>query len=207
MDWFCEYLWSCRENSIRTVIMGRIVVYPLNPPSLAVLNLIHITPGQSCLGQQILRNCEGQQNIFSTTRVHLTNDVALCDAPTQPWEFLSSTHGYGFPCCTEVKNMPASIEYTRDVGSICGPGRFPEVGSVNLLQYSCLRQLTGEVSDVGKIWGQKEKRASEDEMAQWHHQYNEHELGQTTGDGEAQRGWHFAVHRVAHMTQQLGNNN
>ena len=27
----------------------------------------------------------------------------------------------------------------------------------------------------------------EDEMTGWHHCYNEHELGQTAGDGEGQR--------------------
>ena len=47
------------------------------------------------------------------------------------------------------------------------------------------RQLIGIVPDAGK--GQK-KRASEDEMAGWHHQCNEHELGQTLGDGEGQGG-------------------
>ena len=31
--------------------------------------------------------------------------------------------------------------------------------------------LIGKVSDAGKDWGQKEKRASEDEMAGWHHQW------------------------------------
>ena len=35
--------------------------------------------------------------------------------------------------------------------------------------------------------GQKEKRALEDEMAGWHHQCNEHELGQVPGDGERWR--------------------
>ena len=35
------------------------------------------------------------------------------------------------------------------------------------------RQLIGKVSDAGKDWGQK-KRASEDEMAGWHHWCNEH---------------------------------
>ena len=30
--------------------------------------------------------------------------------------------------------------------------------------------------------------ASEDEMAEWHHRCNGHELGQTSGDGEEQRG-------------------
>ena len=39
---------------------------------------------------------------------------------------------------------------------------------------------------TGKDSGQKEKRASEDEMAGWHHRYNGHELGQTSGDGEGQ---------------------
>ena len=29
---------------------------------------------------------------------------------------------------------------------------------------------------------------TEDEMIGWHHQFNEHELGQTLGDGEGQRG-------------------
>ena len=42
--------------------------------------------------------------------------------------------------------------------------------------------------DAGKDWGQKEKSASEDEMAGWHHQCDGHELGQTSGDGEGQRG-------------------
>ena len=33
-----------------------------------------------------------------------------------------------------------------------------------------------------------EKRASEDEMGGRHHRCNEHELGQTSGDGEGQGG-------------------
>ena len=47
------------------------------------------------------------------------------------------------------------------------------------------RRLTGKVPDSGKDWGQK-NRASGDEIAGWHHWYNEHELGQTPGDGEGQ---------------------
>ena len=50
------------------------------------------------------------------------------------------------------------------------------------------RRLIGKVPDSGKDWGQKEKRASEDEMAGRHHGCNEHELGQTLRDGEGQRG-------------------
>ena len=37
-------------------------------------------------------------------------------------------------------------------------------------------QLIGKVPNSGKDWGQKEKRASEDEMAGWHQQCNGHEL-------------------------------
>ena len=46
--------------------------------------------------------------------------------------------------------------------------------------------LIGKVPDAGKDWGQKEKRASADEMGGWHHSCSGHELGQTSGDGEGQ---------------------
>ena len=38
------------------------------------------------------------------------------------------------------------------------------------------RRLIGKVPDARKDRRQKEKRASEDEMAGWHHQCNGHEL-------------------------------
>ena len=41
-------------------------------------------------------------------------------------------------------------------------------------------------SDAGKDWGQEEKRATEDEMAVWHHCLNVHEFEQTLGDSEGQ---------------------
>ena len=44
------------------------------------------------------------------------------------------------------------------------------------------RQLIEKVPDAGKDWGQKEKRASEDETVGWH------ELVLTPGDGEGQEG-------------------
>ena len=44
--------------------------------------------------------------------------------------------------------------------------------------------LIGKVPDAVKDWGQKKKRASEDEMAGWHYRCNGHELEQTLGDGE-----------------------
>ena len=53
----------------------------------------------------------------------------------------------------------------------------------------CLNsQLIEKVPDAGKDWGQKEKRASDNEMAGWHHWCNGRVLGQTWGDSEGQRG-------------------
>ena len=46
--------------------------------------------------------------------------------------------------------------------------------------------LIGKVPDAKNHWVQKERRASEDEMAGWHYWFNGHELGQTPGDGEGQ---------------------
>ena len=48
--------------------------------------------------------------------------------------------------------------------------------------------LTGKVPDAGKDWGQKEKRTSEDEMAEQPHRCNKQEVGQTPADGEGQGG-------------------
>ena len=48
------------------------------------------------------------------------------------------------------------------------------------------RRLIGKVPAAEKDHGEKEKIASEDEVAAWHHQCNEHQLGQTPGNDEGQ---------------------
>ena len=45
-------------------------------------------------------------------------------------------------------------------------------------------RLTGKDADAGKGWGQKERKAAEDEMVGWHHRLNRHEFEQTLGDSE-----------------------
>ena len=47
--------------------------------------------------------------------------------------------------------------------------------------------LPRKVTDAEKDWQEKEKKASEDEMAGWHHYANGYELGQTLGGGSRQR--------------------
>ena len=70
--------------------------------------------------------------------------------------------------------------------------------------------LIGKVPNAGKDGGQKEKRASEDEMVGWHHPCNGQELGQTLGDGE---GWGNLPccsswgHKELDITGQLNHNN
>ena len=41
-------------------------------------------------------------------------------------------------------------------------------------------------ADSGKVWGQEEKQAIEDEMVGWYHQLNGHEFEQTPGNSEVQ---------------------
>ena len=48
-------------------------------------------------------------------------------------------------------------------------------------------QLTGQDPDAGKDWRQKEKETTEDEMVEWHPQFNGHEFEQTSGDSGEQR--------------------
>ena len=47
-----------------------------------------------------------------------------------------------------VKNLPANVGYTRDVGSISGWGRYLGGGNGNPLQNSCL----GNPMDRAALW-------------------------------------------------------
>ena len=48
-------------------------------------------------------------------------------------------------------------------------------------------RLIGKDPDAGKVWGQEEKRATEDGMVGWYHKLNEYEFEQTPRDSEGQR--------------------
>ena len=72
------------------------------------------------------------------------------------------------------------------------------------------RQFIGQVPDAGKDQEQKAKRTSENKMLGRHHKCNEHELGQTLGDGEGQGGLAWCSpwgHKRSDMTGWLNNNN
>ena len=61
--------------------------------------------------------------------------------------------------------------------------------------------LIGKFPESGKDWRQKEKRASE---AGWPHRCSVHELGQTLGDDEGQRGLACCIPWVAKSQTTLG---
>ena len=90
-------------------------------------------------------------------------------------------------------------------------GRTDAVGKTPVFWSSDVNSwLIGKVPDAGKDWGQKKKRASENEMAGWHHRFNRHELEQTLGDGERQRGQACCSqqgHKESDTTGQLNNKN
>ena len=66
----------------------------------------------------------------------------------------------GFPCASVVKNPPANVGTTGDMGSIPGSGRSPGRGHGNLLQHSCLENpkdrgtWPATVHGVAKNWTQ-----------------------------------------------------
>ena len=63
--------------------------------------------------------------------------------------------------------------------------------------------LFGKVPDAGKDWGQKEKRASEDEMARQHHWCSGHNLGRLQEMVKDREAW-CAVHGVAKSQTHQG---
>ena len=66
------------------------------------------------------------------------------------------------------------------------------------------RWFIGKVPDAGKDWGQRKKRASEDEMVKWHHQLNGHEFGQTPEMVKDSEAWRAAVHGIIKSGTRLG---
>ena len=70
-------------------------------------------------------------------------------------------------------------------------------------------RLTRKDPNVGKDWRQTVKRAAEDKMVEWHHQFNRQELGRTPRDGEGQGGpaccrpWGCRVRHNLATKQQL----
>ena len=86
----------------------------------------------------------------------------------------------------ECNKFDLGIDYL--VMSICKVGSCVVEKGYLLWPEAFSWQNSISLGKAGEDWGQKEKKASEDEMAVWHHRCNGHELGQTPADGEGQGG-------------------
>ena len=60
-----------------------------------------------------------------------------------------------------VKNLPAAVGDSRDLGSIPGLGRSPRGGNSNQLQYSCLKNSMGRGAWQATVHGVTESDTTE----------------------------------------------
>ena len=65
----------------------------------------------------------------------------------------------GFPGAQVVKNLPANTGDSRDMGSVPGWGRSPEVGNGNSLQCSCLENSMGRGAWWATVHGVEKSQA------------------------------------------------
>ena len=119
--------------------------------------------------------------------------------------------------CNPVCHDKAVIREGREIKPVDLKGNQPwilvwrtddEAETPVFWSYDANSWLIGKVCGAGKGWGQKENRASEDKMDGWHHWCNGHELGQTLGDGEGQRGLPCCSpwgHKELDMARSLNN--
>ena len=66
-------------------------------------------------------------------------------------------------------------------------------------------QLIGKDPDAGKIQGQEEKGATEDEVVLWHHRLQGSEFGKLWEIVKDSKLWVAVVHGVTKSQTQLGN--
>ena len=64
-------------------------------------------------------------------------------------------------------------------------------------------RLIGKDSDAGKDWGKEEKRETEDEIVEWHHQLSDMSLGKLWETVKDRETWRAAVRWVAKSWTQL----
>ena len=64
-------------------------------------------------------------------------------------------------------------------------------------------QLIGKDPDAGKDWGQEEKGTTEDDMVEWHHWLDGHELSELWELVIDKEAWYAAVHGVTKSQTQL----
>ena len=143
------------------------------------------------------RQCIQKQRHYSAEKVPCSQGFSLPSGHVWMWELAGKGRvpkNWCFWTVVLEENPESSLDY-KEIQPVNFKGNQPwivvgrtdvEAETPVFWSSDVYRWLIGKVPDAGKDWGQKEKRASEDEMAGWHHWCNGHELGQTLGDNEGQ---------------------
>ena len=167
------------------------------------------------------RQCVEKQRHYSANKGPYSQGYGLPSGHIQLWELDRKEGGASKNWCfwtMVLEKAPESPLDSKEIRSVHLQGNQPwiltgrtdaEVETPVFLSSDANSWLIGKVLDAGKDWGLKEKRASEDEMAGWHHRCNGLELGQTLGDDEGQRGLACCSpqgHKELDKTEQLNNN-
>ena len=163
------------------------------------------------------RQCVEKQRHYSANKSPYNQGYGLPSGHVWLWELDNKEGRVPKNWCLQIVvlgKIPQSPLDSKEIKSIHLKGNQPwilgrtDVEAETPVFWSfdvCKSWLIGKVPGTGKDWWQK--RVSEDEMAGWHHRGKGHELGQTSGDGEGQRGLVFCSPCVAEsdMTGQLNN--
>ena len=149
-------------------------------------------------------------SIFPSIRV-FSNELVLCIRWPKYWSFsfsISPSNEYSrllsfrmdWLDLLAVQGTLKSLKIYGTVNSNCRFSWHQRMSAKNLIikdqKWQCdlcfLTDTTLHMNEPnlklrkGKVWGQEEKGAKEDEMVGWHHRLNGHEFVQTPGDSEGQ---------------------
>ena len=117
-------------------------------------------PGGECIKrtkEQVQRPWHGMNVIDLKNRKEARREAEMMEGEVA-WNCVSGPWTWGFPGGSVVKNSPAKVGDTGDLGSIPGSAGSPEEVSAKPLQYSCLESLPDRgarwaiVQGVAKSW-------------------------------------------------------
>ena len=175
---------------------------------------------QLLLGRKAITNldCVGKHTHYSTDKGQYSRDYGLPSGHAQLWKLDRKGRKPKNWCVQTVvlEKTPESPLDNKEIKpvNLKGDQTWIFTGRTDTEAEGPVVDENGwlieKIPDAGKDWGQKEKRASEDERAGCQHQWNEHELGQTLGDGEGQGDLERCSpwgQKESDTTGQLHNNN
>ena len=146
------------------------------------------------------RECIQKQRHYSTNKGLYSQCYGLSNGQVQLWE-LDCKEGRAaknwWIWTVVLEKSPESPLGSKKIKPVSLKGNWPsilfgrtdaEAETPVFWSSDVNNRFIWKVSNAGKDGGQKENRASEDEMSVWHHRCNGHELGETSGNHEGQGG-------------------